>query len=349
MKGALKMKKIISILGILIILSLSVYLMINERTYIDATDNRKGDFTIEIKSSEAFRGHPMLYNGALWKLMGGNKEKVIEQLGEPSRKDSSYYGYDWWIYLKDESIIQIAVEDNKVVSIFGMGKDVDLSPFQLEDSYSNINKDNDLKKQITFDNYQFQLTREDLQTRPLLQIDENTFAIMYFDKETKKLISIRIVNQASLLALRPYELYYSGDLPQVETLKEDEMKDVFTNTEKQIFDISNILRKNMERGKLKWNEKAQVAAKSHSEDMYKNKYFSHYAEDGSNLGNRLNKVGANYLLAGENIAAQYPDAISAVHGWLNSPGHREVLLNKDYTELGVGVHEFYFTQNFLKQ
>ncbi|MDY0396277.1 CAP domain-containing protein [Virgibacillus halophilus] len=36
-----------------------------------------------------------------------------------------------------------------------------------------------------------------------------------------------------------------------------------------------------------------------------------------------------------------------MQGWLNSKGHREALLNKDYTNLGVGVYKFYYTQNFL--
>lgn len=52
---------------------------------------------------------------------------------------------------------------------------------------------------------------------------------------------------------------------------------------------------------------------------------------------------------GENIAYNYVDGPAAVEGWLNSEGHRKALLNQDYTHLGVGVKEKYYTQNFIKK
>ncbi|WP_373370355.1 CAP domain-containing protein [Alkalicoccobacillus plakortidis] len=50
---------------------------------------------------------------------------------------------------------------------------------------------------------------------------------------------------------------------------------------------------------------------------------------------------------GENIALNYVDGAAAVEGWLNSEGHRVNLLHEGFTELGVGVYEKSFTQNFL--
>lgn len=67
------------------------------------------------------------------------------------------------------------------------------------------------------------------------------------------------------------------------------------------------------------------------------------------LKERLASEEVYYLAAGENIAAQYPDAPAAMQGWLNSKGHREALLEDDYTHLGVGVYHFYYTQNFLQK
>jgi len=52
-------------------------------------------------------------------------------------------------------------------------------------------------------------------------------------------------------------------------------------------------------------------------------------------------------MAGENIAAGYPDAIEAHESWMNSPGHRKNVLEKDFTQLGVGVIADYYTQAFL--
>jgi uncharacterized protein YkwD len=56
-----------------------------------------------------------------------------------------------------------------------------------------------------------------------------------------------------------------------------------------------------------------------------------------NLDSRLNHYGYRYLLAGENIAWNYPGAQAAVAAWMNSPGHRANVLSPNYTEIGVAV------------
>ena len=43
------------------------------------------------------------------------------------------------------------------------------------------------------------------------------------------------------------------------------------------------------------------------------------------------------------------DAIEAVHGWLNSPAHRDVLLEKDVTHLGTGAYGKYYTQVLIRE
>jgi uncharacterized protein YkwD len=54
-----------------------------------------------------------------------------------------------------------------------------------------------------------------------------------------------------------------------------------------------------------------------------------------------------FRLAGENIAAKYIDGVASVEGWLNSEGHRHNLLHEEFTHLGVGVFQDYYTQNFM--
>ena len=66
------------------------------------------------------------------------------------------------------------------------------------------------------------------------------------------------------------------------------------------------------------------------------------------LANRLKEVGIEHRKAGENIAFDYVDAIEAVHGWLNSPAHRDVLLNKDFTHIGTGAYGKHYTQDFIR-
>ena len=89
-------------------------------------------------------------------------------------------------------------------------------------------------------------------------------------------------------------------------------------------------------------------ARKHSEDMALENYFSHESPVTGNLADRLKEAGIEHRKAGENIAFNYVDAIEAVHGWLNSPAHRDVLLDKDFTHLGTGAYGKYYTQDFIR-
>jgi uncharacterized protein YkwD len=52
---------------------------------------------------------------------------------------------------------------------------------------------------------------------------------------------------------------------------------------------------------------------------------------------RAEYVHYNYQLLGENIAYNQADAASVVASWMNSPPHRENLLNPLFTDIGVGL------------
>jgi uncharacterized protein YkwD len=78
------------------------------------------------------------------------------------------------------------------------------------------------------------------------------------------------------------------------------------------------------------------AARRHSRDMADNDFFSHTGSDGSNAGQRMREAGYDWAAWGEIIAAGYRDAASAVNAWLNSPGHRAIMLSSSYEDFGVG-------------
>lgn len=127
------------------------------------------------------------------------------------------------------------------------------------------------------------------------------------------------------------------------------MEKIEDGAEKQIFHMTNVIRSQYGQPELEWEDKASEVAYLHSADMAQNNYFSHYTQNGDGLKDRLQAKDVFFQSAGENIAAQYPDAQAALHGWLNSEGHREALLKEDFTHLGAGVYRYHYTQNFLKK
>ena len=65
-------------------------------------------------------------------------------------------------------------------------------------------------------------------------------------------------------------------------------------------------------------------------------YFSHTRPDGSDCFSILDELGISYGAVGENIAGGQWSPELVMESWMNSTGHRENILNADYTRIGVG-------------
>jgi uncharacterized protein YkwD len=81
-------------------------------------------------------------------------------------------------------------------------------------------------------------------------------------------------------------------------------------------------------------------------------YFSHQSPTYGSPFEMLRKFNVDYRSAGENIAVGQTTAAQVVNSWMNSPGHRANILNREYTHLGVGyaaggTYRHYWTQMFI--
>ena len=66
--------------------------------------------------------------------------------------------------------------------------------------------------------------------------------------------------------------------------------------------------------------------------------FSHTRPNGSSCFTIFDEYNVAHGYAGENIAAGQDTPEEVVNAWMNSPGHRANILNKNYTHLGVGCY-----------
>lgn len=88
---------------------------------------------------------------------------------------------------------------------------------------------------------------------------------------------------------------------------------------------------------LKEDEFLTSAAQLKAEDMAEKQYFAHQSPDGVTPWYWLEVAGYEYLRAGENLAVHFNESDKVVRAWMNSPSHRENILNNGYTEIGVGI------------
>lgn len=106
--------------------------------------------------------------------------------------------------------------------------------------------------------------------------------------------------------------------------------------EQEVVNLVNGERAQAGCGPLTPNAKLTAAARGHSQDMANNDFFSHTGSNGSSPGDRVDAQGYNWSTWGENIAAGYSSPAAVMNGWMNSSGHRQNILNCNYTEIGVG-------------
>jgi len=75
-------------------------------------------------------------------------------------------------------------------------------------------------------------------------------------------------------------------------------------------------------------------------DMFARQYFEHNSPVGDNASKEADKNGYSYITIGENIAlGNFDGSQGILTAWMNSPGHRANILNKNYTEIGVYVEQ----------
>jgi hypothetical protein len=82
-----------------------------------------------------------------------------------------------------------------------------------------------------------------------------------------------------------------------------------------------------------------AAALAKGNDMLAKGYWAHFAPDGTSPWSFFLSFGYKYSYAGENLARDFPDAPTAVNAWMNSPSHKENILNPNYRDIGIGVVE----------
>jgi len=105
--------------------------------------------------------------------------------------------------------------------------------------------------------------------------------------------------------------------------------------------LINTIRVSNGLGALKPNQMLTDIARSRSNDMIINSYFSHYTPDGRNIFNILRENGVSYVNAGENLGQSSPASGGTpeafANAWMASPTHKANILRAVYSKIGIGV------------
>jgi uncharacterized protein YkwD len=163
----------------------------------------------------------------------------------------------------------------------------------------------------------------------------------------------------------PYQSATSGKPPAI----------AGTEMEKHVHALVNLERTKNGLTALMFDASISAVARKYSEDMAKRDYFNHVSPEGATLADRFRVGGVQvgrfgcgenifkcpqvkvsyYNRSGVLVSEEYYSQSEidelAVKGWMKSPGHRDNILNRNWSAEGIGIAisaggDVYVTQDF---
>lgn len=187
----------------------------------------------------------------LGSYIGQKVEIFIQEFGEPSRKDPTSYDEEQWIFGEDETdYIQVGVKNGVITNLFALGSDLNVAPFKIGMSITEVFQIASFYPTYTVESQDEQVTLElterDLNYRPLIAFNNQTFAVLMMDRSTNNITAVRYLDAASLLQLGVYD---NGSIVSKDSaIKIDEAKQqaISEANKNQVYEIVNILRQRYE-------------------------------------------------------------------------------------------------------
>lgn len=141
------------------------------------------------------------------------------------------------------------------------------------------------------------------------------------------------------VAAQPIEAaMHGGELYQTTASAKDEAS-TLTQKQTELLRLMNEARQERGLSPLRFSNALQRAAQAHVEDIVSHNYeLTHTGSDGSSIGERVRRENYSYRSVGENVAAGHSSAEDTFEQWMNSRGHRENILNPDFSEVGMSYY-----------
>ena len=112
---------------------------------------------------------------------------------------------------------------------------------------------------------------------------------------------------------------------------------VGSNVLDEVLSLTNQNRANAGLAPLAMNTALSAAAQAHSLYQANIGTITHTGSASTNPGQRIASAGYSASTWGENVASGYPTASAVIDGWMNSQGHRDNILNANFTEIGLAA------------
>jgi len=110
-------------------------------------------------------------------------------------------------------------------------------------------------------------------------------------------------------------------------------------TQQKIIELTNAERSKIGLPPVVENAALSQAAGKKAANMFEENYWAHFAPSGKSPWDFILSSGYKFVYAGENLAKNFANSEDVVAAWMNSPSHRENVVNPKYRDIGIAVED----------
>lgn len=209
-----------------------------EKAEIDRNDNEG-----QVVSHTALPHEELQASGyALY--IGGKISTFTQEFGEPLTRYSTGSGYDLLTFGEEDSeYMEVTVKEEIIQSVKVFNDTDQTAPFDLNMTLSDISElitiFSNFSIEYESEEYSIELMEEDMNYRPLIAFDNESFAVLFFTHGKETLAGITYVSKEYLLTVMPYQLTAERALPI--TIEETD-EEITAEKQKTIIRMINLLR-----------------------------------------------------------------------------------------------------------
>lgn len=107
--------------------------------------------------------------------------------------------------------------------------------------------------------------------------------------------------------------------------------------QKKLIELTNVERQKLGLSAVRENSELDAAAAAKAQNMFAENYWAHYSPSGKDPWGFIQGAGYKFSVAGENLAKNFQTSDEVVQAWMNSPSHRDNMVNAKYQDIGIAV------------
>ncbi|WP_086951588.1 MULTISPECIES: CAP-associated domain-containing protein [Vagococcus] len=258
------MKRVIEFFVCLIVVFSIVYM----KPVVSAYKNPKpkNDLSIEkVKMTHKSVPYYELNTTGMANHIGKTKDEFLKEFPNPKKTWLSYDKAEWLVYGDStKDYYQVEIKNHVVASVFVLGSTVDSTPFTMDMNLVDLAEITTIFSNFNFEygdeKYEVELTEDDMNYRPLVAFNNDTFAILHMNQLTGKLLAIRYLDKQTLLSIMPYQMEQENHVKEKNIDEGHDSKKINDANREQLTTLLNLFREKDEKRSYHLDTDLQVKA-----------------------------------------------------------------------------------------